>query len=247
MNISIVDDHSKKDQNALDALYNERKRFRYYYNSISVILQAFISLYVLCVFFLSLYVRSDTDFEETKERLYTMEVVAAFVILLDLVNSFILKKEKAKFFKSTLNWTDFVTTIPIFVTLTISKSTTFYSESFYVFWQLWRNFRFFRIYKIFQKFGNINDLKYLASLSSSNDKEIKFRLANIIFHILSFVILSASLMMTFQEIAPSFFKITIAYDSEFTFDAALYYVIITVTTVGYGDMAPETSFARIII
>ena len=126
-------------------------------------------------------------------------------------------------------------------------SDTYYSEGFYDFWQIWRNLRFFRIYKILQKVGNINDLKYLASLSSSNDKEIKFRLFNIIFHILSFVILSASLMMTFQELIPEVFEIAISYETEFTFDAALYYVIITITTVGYGDMAPKTSFSRIVI
>lgn len=97
-----------------------------------------------------------------------------------------------------------------------------------------------------KKFGNINDLKYLASISS-NDKETKFRLANIIFNILSFVVLSASLMMTFQDIIPEYFKIEIAYEADFTFDAALYYVIITITTVGYGDMAPKTTFARMIL
>ena len=176
-----------------------------------------------------------------------MEVVASFLILLDLINSLIIKKEKTKFFKSILNWTDFSTAVPIVVTFILNKSDTYYSLAFYDFWQIWRNLRFFRIYKVFQKLGNINDLKYLASISASNDKEIKFRFANIIFHILSFVILSASLMMTFQEIAPSFFEIAISYDTEFTFDAALYYVIITITTVGYGDMAPKTSFARIII
>ena len=134
-----------------------------------------------------------------------MEQVAAFLILIDLINSFVLKVEKVKFLKSLLNWSDFLSSIPIIVTLMIDRDNTYFYSTFYNFWQIWRNLRFFRIYKIFQKFGNINDLKYLASLSSSNDKEIKFRLTNIIFHILSFVVLSASLMMSVQELIPDLF------------------------------------------
>lgn len=210
-------------------------------------MQGIISLFALWVFFFSLYVKKDKDDEKTKDNLYIMESVTSICIFLDLINSLILKKEKAKFFKSVLNWTDFLTVLPIFITFVVHKSDTYYDDTFYEFWQIWRNLRFFRIYKIVQKLGTINDLKYLATLSLSNDKEAKFRFANIIFHILSFVILSASLMMTFQEIAPEFFEITISYGTDFTFDAALYYVIITITTVGYGDMAPTTSYARIII
>jgi len=54
-------------------------------------------------------------------------------------------------------------------------------------------------------------------------------------------------MMTFQELTPDIFEIGITYNTDFTFDAALYYVIITITTVGYGDMSPKTTIARIII
>jgi len=169
------EDSNTKDQHALDALYQERKRFRYYYNTFSVIIQGIISLFVLYVFFFSLYIKRDKSSRRNKDNLYIVEVVASFLILLDLINSFILKKEKLKFFKHILNWTDFVSAVPILVTFAISKEDTYYDETFYNFWQIWRNFRFFRIYKIVQKFGNINDLKYLASLSSSNDKEIKFR------------------------------------------------------------------------
>lgn len=242
-----VNESGKKDKNALDALYKERKRFRYYYNTCSVILQGMVSIFALYVFFFSLYIKRGKNSQKNKDILYIMEVVVSGLILLDLINSFILKREKVKFFKNILNWTDFVTVVPILLTFIIKKNETYYGDGFFDFWQIWRNLRFFRIYKIIQKFGNINDLKYLASISSANDKEIKFRLSNIIIHILSFVIISASLMMSFQELAVDIFEIGISYETDFTFDAALYYVIITITTVGYGDMSPKTSVARIII
>ena len=244
-NFDISEENAKKNRSSLDSMYSEQKRFRIY-STCSLIAQGLISIFALVVYFISLYVKPDSD-SIMQIKLYIMEQVAAFLILIDLLNSFILKVEKIKFMKSLLNWSDFLSSIPILVTLVLNRDKTYFYSTFYNFWQIWRNLRFFRIYKIFQKIGNINDLKYLASLSSSNDKEIKFRLANIIFHILSFVVLSASLMMSVQDLAPSLFKIDIVYDADFTFDAALYYVIITITTVGYGDMAPGTTFARIII
>ena len=35
--------------------------------------------------------------------------------------------------------------------------------------------------------------------------------------------------------------------TEFTFDAALYFVLITLTTVGYGDISPATTLSRITV
>ncbi|CAI2370684.1 unnamed protein product [Moneuplotes crassus] len=246
-NIETLEDNERRDQNVHNSLYQERRKFRYYYNVLSIFVQGLISLFAIFVFFYSLYVKEDSSPISQKDNLYIMEVIISFLILGDLLNSLILKKEKWKFFKSIINWTDFGTSVPIIITFMINRESTYYSNLFYNFWQVWRNLRFFRIYKIVQKIGNINDFKYLASISLANDKEIKFRFANIIFHILSFVILSASLMMTFQELAIEVFEIGITYETDFTFDAALYYVIITITTVGYGDMSPKTSFARIII
>lgn len=175
-------------------------------------------------------------------------MAVAILIFIDLINSAFTAKERIKHLKSYLTWIDLLSVIPIFVTFTIGGASMYYNKIFQNFWRVWRNLRLFRIYKILFKVRNVNNLQYMASLSNtSNNSELRHRFANKIFHILVFVIISASLMMTFNKMVPELFKIKISYETEFTFDAALYFVVITATTVGYGDMAPETPLARIII
>lgn len=36
-------------------------------------------------------------------------------------------------------------------------------------------------------------------------------------------------------------------DAKLTYDAAFYFMVVTVTTVGYGDITPDSDFARIVI
>lgn len=44
------------------------------------------------------------------------------------------------------------------------------------------------------------------------------------------------------------FTITLPIDGEvLTFDSAFYFMIVTVCTVGYGDISPSSDFARIVI
>jgi len=61
------------------------------------------------------------------------------------------------------------------------------------------------------------------------------------------VFISASIILTLQQMFPNEFKISTADESKLTFDASLYFVLITITTVGYGDMSPETTLARIMV
>lgn len=61
------------------------------------------------------------------------------------------------------------------------------------------------------------------------------------------VFISAGVIQTFNELDFGF-KVAMPEDSEkLTFDASLYFMIVTVTTVGYGDIKPASDSARMII
>ena len=46
---------------------------------------------------------------------------------------------------------------------------------------------------------------------------------------------------------PDYFQIESSLGQKLTFDSSLYFVLITITTVGYGDWTPATTISRIIV
>ena len=128
-------------------------------------------------------------------------------------------------------------------------TNTYFESGFYSFWRVWKHLRFFRMYKIAQKLANYEDLSKLANNDKSYDDSnvVRYRLFTVISNMLIFVLLSAGLMSTANDMIPSYFHIGISYETEFNFDAAVYFCIITITTVGYGDMSPTTTYSRMIV
>ena len=92
-----------------------------------------------------------------------------------------------------------------------------------------RVLRIFRILKLFQYIGEANHLK--KALISSRKKIYIF-----LFVIMNIVIILGSIMYLVEGEKAGFTSIP----------KSIYWAIVTLTTVGYGDIAPLTSFGQII-
>ena len=64
---------------------------------------------------------------------------------------------------------------------------------------------------------------------------------------MALVFISASIIFTLNKNFPETFAISISTKEPITFDIALYFVLITITTVGYGDVVPSSTLSRICI
>ena len=62
---------------------------------------------------------------------------------------------------------------------------------------------------------------------------------------LALVFISASIIFTLNSTWPDYFGMTLSTGQQFSFDTALYFILITITTVGYGDVVPSTTLSRI--
>jgi len=69
----------------------------------------------------------------------------------------------------------------------------------------------------------------------------------IFIQILAMIFISAAAIFTLNEQFPDAFAMDVASNYAFTFDVALYFIIITITTVGYGDIVPSCTLSRICI
>ncbi|CDW86696.1 cation channel family protein [Stylonychia lemnae] len=216
-----------------------KRRVTFYliYEFISVVCQSLISIYACAVYIVSLYMSSDTD-DPTFNQI---EFSTAILILLDLVNGLFLAPSKKKYFLNILNIIDVMTVIPIIIEQFIESQVA--NLSFARIWRFVRFLRFFRIYKILRKI-NTNDIK---SISNTDPVDVKRKLFTIFIQFLALVFISASVIFTLNKNFPDTFAIYISTGQDLTFDIALYFVLITITTVGYGDVVPNSTLSRICI
>jgi voltage-gated potassium channel Kch len=86
-----------------------------------------------------------------------------------------------------------------------------------------------------------NTVQYVSA------QEITKQILMIICTIIAIVFISTGIIHSLQQ--TSEFQITFSLDPnfDFNFDTALYYCVVTMLTIGYGDLVPDTRYTRLII
>lgn len=208
-----------------------------YLNSIGIFGDIFeISITILaCIEYVSA-----TYLENDYKDIYTnLDVTIASVFLVDWAVHVIMADKRIEYLLSYGSLIDYLTIIPVYL--------EYFGNSFGIkmnYFRVLRVFRSLRILRLFKTLEAIseedddnNKLKYTVDTSGVSKQILITSLT-----LLSVLFISAGIVNSINEMFPGAYYYPAG--STFDFLAAFYYMIVTSSTLGYGDIFPTTTISR---
>ncbi len=166
-----------------------------------------------------------------KEVVLILEGICVAWFSVELAIRFITCPSKCQFIKNIMNWIDLMAIVPYFVEIIVDKMTKTEHDSI-MFLQVIRVIRVFRIIKLAKH--NMG-LQILGHTLKASIRELFL----LIFFLFIGIIIFSSLVYYCEKDEPNTkFK---------SIPRAFWWAVITMTTVGYGDMAPTNDFGKVCV
>lgn len=202
----------------------KKKLFRIIYFADTPLGKLFDVVLLLMIALSTLIVVLDSVKEiEFHDTFWYLEWVMTILFTLEYIVRIIIVKNKRDYVFSFLGIIDFISILPFFVGL-------FEPEAKYL--MIIRLLRMLRVFRIMNMMDYMNDSHYiLDSLKCSSRKIYIFLLFIIII-----VVILGSLMYVIEGGKNGFENIP----------KSIYWAVVTITTVGYGDISPTTSLGKFI-
>merc|ERR1719347_871602 len=173
--------------------------------------------------------------KEEKEEIYFFRLTEAIFVgwfTLEYLIRFIVAPYKVEFLFSFLNIIDLLGILPFFVSVILSLLSSQYSLKYIA--KAAQIFRILRILRIFKLSRHITGLKTLGTTLRNSHRELLLLCMTVSMGMLIFAGLGYALEKDEPE---SMF---------YTLPQTLYWAIITMTSTGYGDIAPKTSAGKLV-
>ena len=178
------------------------------------------ALIVLSVILVMLESIEDVD-QHYHQILLTLEWVITIFFTLEYIARLISIKKPWKYVFSFYGIIDFVSTIPLYLSYLLAGSQVLLAV------RAFRLLRIFRILKLVKFMGEASQLK--EALKASRAK-----IAVFIYVVLILSVIMGTIMYLIEDDEAGFTSIP----------RSIYWTIVTLTTVGYGDIAPQTNLGQ---
>ncbi len=179
-----------------------------------------VFLIVLSVILVMLESVKEVDINYHK-TLLTLEWIVTIFFTLEYIARLISIKKPWKYVFSFYGIIDFVSTIPLYLSYILAGSQVLLAV------RAFRLLRVFRILKLVKFMGEASQLK--AALKASRAK-----IAVFIYVVLILSVIMGTIMYLIENDEAGFTSIP----------RSIYWTIVTLTTVGYGDIAPQTNLGQ---
>jgi len=186
--------------------------------------QAMLSLVACAVYIASTYLVVGDD--PLPISLVIIEVILTFFFLLDYVLHLYLSQSKCRFIFSCHSMVD---------VLAIAPSITLFLPAAKIgFVRLLRGVRVVRVLRVNRIFA----------VSKDHTTEVQQQMVVLSITMIAFLLICSGLLFVVNDISPD--NTFSTKDDQFTFFDAFYFTVISISTVGYGDIYPLSAPARII-
>jgi voltage-gated potassium channel len=150
-----------------------------------------------------------------------VDMIIIFLFSIELILRYIVAPSKKKFFTSFYTWIDILTVVPFWFSI---------SSQFVRMFRLFRIFRFLRFLKFSKRYFNSETFT-----DFSLEKLFIFRMLLTVF---MFIFVASALIFQIENQTNPMIN---------TFFDAFYFVLISVTTVGYGDIVVYSVISKLVI
>lgn len=172
-------------------------------------------------------------FKNKKEKrpliLFILEGICVGWFTLELLVRFIFCPRKCDFFKKAMNWIDFLAIVPFYISIYYFDDPANNDDL-----DVLMIIRLIRIFRIFKLSRHSSGLQILGHTLRASFRELLL----LIFILLMGVVLFASLIYHCEKGTPGTKFVDIP--------SSFWWAVVTMTTVGYGDMAPKTLAGKIV-
>ena len=197
--------------------------------NMSIYARLWMMLQVTCTFlaiinYVLLTYLANKDDRDERTLIKNLDIGYASFFLLDYCLSFYIAEDRLQFYSSPMSLIDLLSIVSPFVYLFVASPTKY--VWFIGFIRIFRATRIMRTYRI------------LAFAQSEETRELTIFVLNF----LNFIFFSASIINATEALnfAPEEASLQNWHDS-------LYYIMVTFSTIGFGDLTPSSTYSRIVV
>jgi hypothetical protein len=201
-----------------------------------VILQCTMNILACFLYIIDGYIED----EGTRYTLKIVDLLIAIFFTVEMMaNFYFVAKPKYLYFLNIDTWIDFTTVFPEYVSWTFA-STSGVDVSFLRILRVFKIIRILKFQKTLRKVKVTSGQGSTASTPDTNISRLKKQLMFLVVSLFATFFIAAGIALFCQELFNN------AFTEEMKFDDSIYFITITVTSIGYGDIFPMTAASRII-